>query len=439
MLQIKNTLGGGKPEGLYAWKKSENVFDKIEYSNKASASYPVDNIDGAAVVYNDYLYYIGGSVNLGSVYRFDGNSWSSVKRLPTPTDAKYGPAVVYNGKIHYFYGGGDGVTHYSYDGTDWTQEIDSPMDMGYQSALVYNDKMYVLGRGSMYRYDNTEWTLIGSLPVNTSVTTAIVHDGKIHIVGGMNATSSSKLKSHYVYDGVNWSADIDLPGINSGHYLVSFHGDLYSLGGTNYSYAQKMLKYTGTSWEQVATLPFEFYQGGCAVYKGEIYIIGTNYSTTYYRYVYSIAREIYRLDFIDYVVSDKETAYPDGGEKGGYCYEKVVENDLSNMVKRATETIVFDNLTFASNVSSYEIGYSDVKAIMICQLSSEVSTFAEAQTFGYIRQAEDGGSNIRVYSYYDNSSRKLNHSYSSDDSLMNGSAISFSFKAGWTYKVIIWR
>ena len=30
-------------------------------------------------------------------------------------------------------------------------------------------------------------------------------------------------------------------------------------------------------------------------------------------------------DFIDYIVSDKENAYPDGGEKGGYWYEKVVE------------------------------------------------------------------------------------------------------------------
>ena len=29
--------------------------------------------------------------------------------------------------------------------------------------------------------------------------------------------------------------------------------------------------------------------------------------------------------FIDYVVSDKETAYPDGGEKGEYWYEKVAE------------------------------------------------------------------------------------------------------------------
>ena len=29
--------------------------------------------------------------------------------------------------------------------------------------------------------------------------------------------------------------------------------------------------------------------------------------------------------FLDYIVSDKETAYPDGGEKGGYWYERVRE------------------------------------------------------------------------------------------------------------------
>ena len=36
--------------------------------------------------------------------------------------------------------------------------------------------------------------------------------------------------------------------------------------------------------------------------------------------------------FIDYIVSDKETAYPDGGEKGGYWYEKVSEGiDLEKL------------------------------------------------------------------------------------------------------------
>ena len=34
---------------------------------------------------------------------------------------------------------------------------------------------------------------------------------------------------------------------------------------------------------------------------------------------------VIKTDFLGYIVSDKETAFPDGGEKGGYWYEKVVE------------------------------------------------------------------------------------------------------------------
>ena len=96
-------------------------------------------------------------------------------------------------------------------------------------------------------------------------------------------------------------------------------------------------------------------------------------------------------------------------------------------------------MTFASGTSSYEIGYSDVKAVMICQLSSEVSQYADAQAFDYVRQAEDAGSSVYVYSSYYNSSGTLNQGYISSASLINGSAINFGFKAGWTYKVIIWR
>lgn len=44
--------------------------------------------------------------------------------------------------------------------------------------------------------------------------------------------------------------------------------------------------------------------------------------------------------FIDYIVSDKETAYPDGGEKGGYWYEKVVEGispEMFGLTKMAVD------------------------------------------------------------------------------------------------------
>lgn len=54
--------------------------------------------------------------------------------------------------------------------------------------------------------------------------------------------------------------------------------------------------------------------------------------------------------FIDYVVSDKETAYPDGGEKGGYWYEKIYSIDpkLFGFTK-----IAIDEFTVASRTTVY--------------------------------------------------------------------------------------
>ena len=49
-------------------------------------------------------------------------------------------------------------------------------------------------------------------------------------------------------------------------------------------------------------------------------------------YPFYICNDTY--EFLDYIVSDKETAYPDGGEKDGYWYERVGEGldiDLSKL------------------------------------------------------------------------------------------------------------
>ena len=43
-------------------------------------------------------------------------------------------------------------------------------------------------------------------------------------------------------------------------------------------------------------------------------------------YPFYICNDTY--EFFDYVVSDKETAYPDGGEKGGYWYERADGNNV---------------------------------------------------------------------------------------------------------------
>ena len=52
--------------------------------------------------------------------------------------------------------------------------------------------------------------------------------------------------------------------------------------------------------------------------------------------------------FIDYVVSDKETAYPDGGEKGGYWYERVSEGitpEMFGCTKMAIDEVTISSRT----------------------------------------------------------------------------------------------
>ena len=54
-------------------------------------------------------------------------------------------------------------------------------------------------------------------------------------------------------------------------------------------------------------------------------------------------------DFVDFVVSDSESAYPDGGEKDGYWYEKVVEGVAG---------IDYGEVTLASAVTSVTVNHS---------------------------------------------------------------------------------
>ena len=63
-------------------------------------------------------------------------------------------------------------------------------------------------------------------------------------------------------------------------------------------------------------------------------------------------------EFIGYIVSDKETAYPDGGEKGGYWYERVSEGitpEMFGCTKMAVDTFT---LTSGTIVTNYTISHS---------------------------------------------------------------------------------
>ena len=80
--------------------------------------------------------------------------------------------------------------------------------------------------------------------------------------------------------------------------------------------------------------------------------------------------------FIDYIVSDKETAYPDGGEKGGYWYEKVIDGitpEMFGCTKMAVDTFTLTSNTTGKNYTiSHSLGTIPKYFIIIGDINSKV-------------------------------------------------------------------
>ena len=76
MLQIKNTLGGGKPEGLYAWKKSEvvHVNGSATFSCIGSSSVTIKNANFKVNSIDDYVTFFNGFKVSDTEYYFNVNA-----------------------------------------------------------------------------------------------------------------------------------------------------------------------------------------------------------------------------------------------------------------------------------------------------------------------------------------------------------------------------
>ena len=104
--------------------------------------------------------------------------------------------------------------------------------------------------------------------------------------------------------------------------------------------------------------------------KGSVYLYAQTSFSNYYKYdIHSVKTE---YTFLDYIVSDKETAYPDGGEKDGYWYERVVEGMI------VTTGTISTNGTAPSSIT-FDVGITDIKGLVVFDSSS--NTTSEAHYF----------------------------------------------------------
>ena len=184
----------------------------------------------------------------------------------------------------------------------------------------------------------------------------------------MSISASKNGTSDYKYIQIS-SADFDYTQIE-GDYKEFFNGFKKSSGSYYFTVNDGYLYLYIDSSLSLQITDFDKSKG--------IFTMGSIYSRISATVSYSGSKTVKdgaSGDTIDYIVSDKENAYPDGGEKGGYWYEKV------GGAKVATGEI-----TFSSAVDSITIEHGlgkEPKSIFLINIYKDTSTKQTAVAGAY--------------------------------------------------------
>ena len=269
---------------------------------------PYNFYSGAAVVYNDEIHILGGTVGCTSHYKWDGVSWVSVSTLPY--DFYAAPAVVYNDEIHIFGSSASGnyTNHYKWDGAKWTSVSTLPYNSyskGY-SAAVYENEIHIIymygengtNRGH-YKWDGTSWISVDTL---YSVTCS---SGKIHpiLVVCNNKLYSliwhNPYSSFKVFSGTGWGNANGSNALSHSCYYgdaVACDDEIHLMGGNANSTTNCVNHYkwrnSTDGWIEDYGLPYDFYNGEAVVHKGKIHILGSSGSEHQLKH-YAVVAPVY--------------------------------------------------------------------------------------------------------------------------------------------------
>jgi N-acetylneuraminic acid mutarotase len=234
----------------------------------------------SSVVYNGYIYEIGGcttgcptvngytaAVEYAPIHT-DGTlgSWLPTGSLPIATAEA--TAVVYNGYIYYIGGNtGSGTAVVDFTAITNTGAITAP--------------------GTCAGTLTGSWcvstsTTNGSLPVATIYSSSVVYNGYIYEIGGDSVAVPTVYYTQINTNGTigSWSTTTSLLQSTSQSISVAYDGYLYLIGGiasSTYStveYAPINSDGTIGSWSTTTNLPVAEYVTSAAVYNGYIYDLG---------------------------------------------------------------------------------------------------------------------------------------------------------------------
>ena len=279
---------------------------------------PSDLHSASSVVYNGYVYEIGGiegnSSAVNTVYyaplNADGTvgTWNTTTALP---NVLYGAtSVATNGYVYEI--GGDnfsGVVNTVYyaplnsNGTvgNWQSTSSLPIALFYATSVTYNGYVYEIGgiEGNSSAVNTVyyaplnangtvgNWTSTTVLPSGLENSTSVVYNGYVYEIGGIEGNSSAVNTVYYAplnSNGTvgNWTATTVLPNALYNATSVATNGYVYEIGGignttgtTNTVYYAP-LNSNGTigTWNTTTALPDTIYYATSVVYNGYVYEIG---------------------------------------------------------------------------------------------------------------------------------------------------------------------
>ncbi len=246
---------------------------------------------GSAEVYQNEIYYFGGSDNWSGstvyprIYKFDGQSWAYHDSIPdnnlwdvetvlvgdevylisgwpggagllrkynfttrewtylpdSPNTSTWGVTAEYlNGHIYLFQPSNGNVYDYNIADSTWTTRtsagITSPLNL---SSILYRDEIYIIGYSDTtfikYTPSSDSWTQLAKSPYPVGASAMGIINDKIYNIGGNeNGSRYAEHRSVIVYDITQngWSLDsLKLSGKRHWMASASWRGGLYVLGG----------------------------------------------------------------------------------------------------------------------------------------------------------------------------------------------------------------
>ncbi len=244
---------------------------------------------GTVQVYNNQIFYFGGSNNWGGsiiyprIYRFDGTTWSYYDTIPDNNLWDVRSAIV--GDNVYLIGGwpsGANLTRrYNISTKQWVTLANCPntQTWGITTELI-NDRVYLInssGRIWEYNIPNNTWTEKTALNASGSWDlSSIVYNNEIYVLGFAN-------RVFYKYNPITntWSRLADSPVQIGATSMGIINNFVYCAGGNNSggsnAFYQTIWRYdiNSNSWAvDTRTLSSKRHWMARAIYKGGMYVLG---------------------------------------------------------------------------------------------------------------------------------------------------------------------